>query len=91
MNLTLVLVVIVTLQFCITFSAVAGGCYNDSETLDESSRYDNCDTCYETLANALIDTADNKYQLGEMFSQKMMLRLRKSKSYICLPMREGET
>ena len=63
-----VLVLIVTLQFCITFPAVTGDCYD--ETLDESNRYDNCDTCYQTLLNALIDTADNKYQLGEMFFPK---------------------
>ena len=63
-----VLVLIVILQFCITFPAVAGDCYD--ETLDESSRYNNCHTCYQTLLNALIDTADNKYQLGEMFFPK---------------------
>ena len=60
-----VLVLIVTLQLCISFPAVAEDCHD--VTL---GKYDNCDTCYQTLANALISTADNKYQLGEMFFPK---------------------
>ena len=65
MRPTPMLVLILILQLCIRFPAVAGDCYN--ETADRSKKYANCETCYQTLANALIDTADNKYQLGEMF------------------------
>ena len=68
MRPTPMLVLILILQLCIRFPAVAGDCYN--ETADRRKRYTNCETCYQTLANALIDTADNKYQLGEMFFPK---------------------
>ena len=55
------LVLVLILQFCVSFPAVAGDCY------DESKDYNNCDTCYQTLANALLNTDDNKYQLGRTF------------------------
>ena len=48
-----------TLQLCISFSVVAGDCYDKS--------FSNCSTCYQTFANALIDTGDNKYLLSKMF------------------------
>ena len=60
-----VLVLISVLQLCIRFPAVAGDCYDDP--LDNNRSYDNCGTCYQTLASALINTADNKYYLGKTF------------------------
>ena len=50
---------------CLWFSAVAGDCYDDPQGNNKS--YDNCDTCYQTLVNALINTGDNKYQLSRRF------------------------
>jgi hypothetical protein len=50
---------------CLWFSAVAGDCYDDPQGNNKS--YDNCDTCYQTLANALINTGDNKYELSRRF------------------------
>ena len=43
---------------------VAGDCYDDPPN---NKSYNNCNTCYQTLANALINTGDNKYQLGRSF------------------------
>ena len=43
---------------------VAGDCYDDPPN---NKSYDNCYRCYQTLANALINTGDNKYQLGRRF------------------------
>lgn len=65
MHSVLVLVLISVLQLCLRFPAVAGDCYDDP--LDNNRSYDNCGTCYETLANALINTGDNKYYLGKTF------------------------
>ena len=64
MRRTLALVLISALQLCISFPAVAGDCYDEPPN---HSSYDNCDTCYQTLANALINTGDNKYRLSETF------------------------
>ena len=58
------LVLVLILQFCISFPAVAGDCYDDPPN---NKSYDNCATCYQTLANALLNTGDNKYQLGRAF------------------------
>ena len=64
MHFVLVLVLISVLQFSISFPAVAGDCYDDPPN---NGSYDNCNTCYQTLANALINTKDNKYHLGKTF------------------------
>ena len=60
----LVLVLVLMLQFSIIFPAVAGDCYDDPPN---NKSYDNCATCYQTLANALLNGGDNKYQLGRAF------------------------
>ena len=65
MHSVLVLVLISVLQFSISFPAVAGDCFDDP--LKNNKSYDNCDRCYQTLVNALIDTEDNKYNLGKTF------------------------
>lgn len=57
--------IIVLLKLFISFAAVAGDCYDDPQKNNKS--YDNCDRCYQTLVNALIDTEDNKYHLGNTF------------------------
>ena len=62
MCLTLVLVLM--LQFSIIFPPAAGDCYDDPPN---NKSYDNCATCYQTLANALMNTADNKYNLSKAF------------------------
>ena len=54
----------VLVQFSITISGVAGDCYDDPPN---NKSYDNCVTCYQTLANALMNTADNKYLVGQSF------------------------
>ena len=64
MHFVLVPVLISVLQFSISFPAVAGDCYDDPPN---NGSYDNCNTCYQTLANALIKTSDNKYKLSEIF------------------------
>ena len=64
MHSILVLVLISVLQFSISFPAVAGDCYKDPPN---NGSYDNCDTCYQTLANAIINTKDNKYKLSVTF------------------------
>ena len=64
MHSVLVLVLISVLQFSLCFPAVAGDCYDDPPN---NGSYDNCNTCYQTLANALINTKDNKYHLGKTF------------------------
>ena len=58
------LVLSLILQFSISFPAVAGDCYDEPPN---NKSYDNCATCYQTLANALLNTGDNKYQLGRAF------------------------
>lgn len=62
---SILVLISVLLQFSISFRAVAGDCYDDP--LNNNRSYDNCDSCFETLVNALINTADNKYQLGRTF------------------------
>lgn len=56
----LVLVLLVT----VTVPAVTEDCFED---LPNNESYDNCATCYQTFANALINTADNKYRLSRAF------------------------
>ena len=58
------LVLVLILQFSISLPAVAGDCYDDPPN---NKSYDNCATCYQTLANALLNTGDNKYQLSKAF------------------------
>lgn len=54
------------LIFCaLSIPGVIGDCYDDPA--NNNKTYGNCDTCYQTLANALINTGDNKYQLGKSF------------------------
>ena len=65
MGPVLAIVLISVVQLCITLPVVTGDCYDD--TLNNTRSYDNCDTCYQTLANALINTGDNKYQLSMTF------------------------
>ena len=60
-----VLMLISVLQLCISIPAVAGDCFDDKSSNNKS--YDNCKTCYQTLANALVDTEDNKYFLSRAF------------------------
>ena len=58
------LVPVLVLQLLITTPAVVGDCYDDPPN---NKTYENCETCYQTLANALIDTGDNKHQLIKAF------------------------
>ena len=57
-------VLMLILQFSISFPAVAGDCYDEPPN---NKSCDNCATCYQTLANALLNSGDNKYQLGRAF------------------------
>ena len=63
MSLSLVLLAVLV-QFKIIISGVAGDCYDDPPN---NKSYDNCVTCCQTLVNALINTGDNKYCLGQSF------------------------
>ena len=54
----------VVLLVFISIPAVAGDCYDDPPN---NKSYNNCATCYQTLANALINTGDNKYRLSSGF------------------------
>ena len=58
---SIILLLSVVLQLCIP--AVAGDCYDNNEN------YDNYNTCYQTFANALVNTRDNKYKLSKLFFQ----------------------
>ena len=49
----------------ISFPGAAGDCYDDP--YDNNRSYNNCATCHQTFANALINTADNKYRLSRAF------------------------
>ena len=64
MHSVLVLVLISALLLCISFPAVAGDCFTD---FPNSGGYDNCNTCYQTLITALINTGDNKFKLNSAF------------------------
>ena len=55
-------VLVLILQLCIGFPAVAGDCFEAN-----SKSYDNCKTCYQSFINALINTGDNKYLLSNAF------------------------
>ena len=52
------------LGLVLNLSLVIGDCYDDAEN---NKSYNNCATCFQTLANALINTGDNKYQLSNTF------------------------
>ena len=54
----------VLLLFFISIPAVSGDCYDEPPN---NKSYDNCATCFQTLANALMDTEDNKYRLSNGF------------------------
>ena len=58
------LVLVLILQFCISFPAVTGDCFDKPSN---NKTYDNCATCFQTLYNALLNTEDNKYQLSKAF------------------------
>ena len=58
-----VLVLVLT-GLCFSFPAVAGDCYDDASN---NKSYENCATCFQTLANALINTGDNKYNITNAF------------------------
>ena len=60
----LVFVTILGLGVILNLPTVVGDCFDNKEN-DKS--YDNCATCFQTLANALINTGDNKYQLSNAF------------------------
>ena len=60
----LLVLMLMVLQFSISFPAVAGDCFDE---LPNNKSYNNCATCYQTLANALVDTGDNKYFLSRAF------------------------
>lgn len=56
------------LLLCVVISfpvTVVGDCYDD--LADNNKSYNNCATCYQTFANALVNTADNKYRLSRAF------------------------
>ena len=55
----IILLLSVVLQLCIP--TLAGDCYDNNEN------YDNCNTCYQTFVNALVNTGDNKYKLSKLF------------------------
>ena len=63
MHPVLSLALVLVLQLC--FPAVIGDCFDDE--LNNNRSYNNCATCYQTLANALINSEDNKYRLSETF------------------------
>ena len=42
----------------------AGDCYDEPPN---NKSYENCAKCYQTFANALINTADNKYLISRTF------------------------
>ena len=48
----------VVIQLFVSIPAVAGDCYDE---------HSDCSMCFQTLANALMDTGDNKYQLSQGF------------------------
>ena len=60
----IILLLSVVLQLCISIPAVAGDCYDEPPN---NETYDNCNTCYQTFANALLNTGDNKYKLSRVF------------------------
>ena len=48
---------LLVLIFCV--ASVSADCYNDS-----AKTYNNCDTCYRTLVNAVLNTDNNKYNIS---------------------------
>ena len=45
------------------FPSVFGDCFDEPPT---NQSYDNCANCFQTFANALINTGGNKYELSRM-------------------------
>lgn len=58
------LIVILLPLLYIGFPAVYGDCFDEPPN---NQSYDNCATCFQTLANALINTGDNKYEMSRKF------------------------
>lgn len=54
------LVLVLPIVLAANLPTVVGDCYN-------KQNYNNCATCYQTFANALVDTGDNKYRLSRAF------------------------
>ena len=54
------LVISLAILLVANFPAVVGDCYSDNN-------YSNCATCYQTFANAIVNTEDNKYRLSRAF------------------------
>ena len=66
MHSAIAIVLLSVVQLWINLPVTAGDCWDDPHANNKS--YDNCATCYQTLANAVINTEDNKFQLGRGFS-----------------------
>ena len=64
MTLLYLVLLAMLVQFSFTIPAATGDCYDDP---DNNKTYNNCANCYQTLANALMNTGDNKYRLGQSF------------------------
>ena len=60
----LLLVLSSAILWAVNLPTVAGDCY-------KKENYSNCATCYQTFANALVDTGDNKYRLSRAFFPTM--------------------
>ena len=52
------------LLLCVCLPLVVSDCYDEPPN---SETYNNCGSCYQTFANALVNTADNKYILSRAF------------------------
>ena len=55
---------VVVLQLCLSISAVIGDCYDEAPN---NETYNNCKTCFQTFANALVNSGDNKYRISSVF------------------------
>ena len=60
---------LLVLIFCV--ASVSADCYtdilpssNNSVIIESPIKYNNCDTCYRTLVNALLNTDNNKYNIS---------------------------
>ena len=56
--------VLLLVPLFLLWGIVWGDCYDEPPN---NSSFDNCATCYQTFANALVNTADNKYRLSRAF------------------------
>ena len=57
------LVAVLLSIFC-CWTVVSGDCYDEPPN---NKTYNNCATCYQTFANALVNTADNKFRMSKAF------------------------